>query len=84
MISGPDLLEANKAIELIPDALDQKKIKGLFQMTSKYQVLAMLTHPAGRWVRKYPEIMEDLAERATAVERAAYKRPELQDGRPNE
>lgn len=70
-INGPDLKEASGAIDLIPDMASRTMVKGLFMTFSKYQVLGMLLDDNGKWFQKYPEIMTDIAERATRADVAA-------------
>lgn len=68
LISGPDLQLTAKAIDMIPDVTDRRHVHGLFTTLAKYQTLAMLLDDRGKWFQKYPEIMEDIADRATRAD----------------
>lgn len=78
-ITGTDLQRAAPKIDLIPDKADRKAVHGMFQAFTKYQVLGMLTHPSGKWMRKYGEIVEQIAAEATEVDQVIA--PAGSDGR---
>ena len=71
IITGPHLQAAAPAIDLIPDITERRHVHGLFSTFAKYQTLAMLLDERGKWFSKYPEIMEQIAERATEADAAA-------------
>lgn len=68
LISGTDLKVALTKASVIPDTQTKKEIHGLFQTLTKYQVLSMLTNPAGKYMKTYGEVMQELADAATLVD----------------
>ncbi len=71
LITGPHLHDAVQAIDLIPNPTERKIVFGLFSTFPKYQTLAMLLDENGKWFKKWPEIMGDIADKATAMDAAA-------------
>ena len=69
VITGPDLALASKHIDLIPDKQIRKQVYGMLSTFEKYAALDMLLDPRGPYARKFPEIMQELAEVATEAER---------------
>lgn len=71
VISGSDLQRTKPKIDLVQDPLDRKKIEHVLTSFTKYAALGMLLDEKGPWAKKYPEIVQQIAEEATAMDSAA-------------
>ena len=78
-INGPDLQKVGKIAEILPD-LERKKILGMFQAFSKYEVLQMLTSEGNPILVENEKAVFDIVEAAAlndylAEHRALESRP---------
>ena len=67
-ITGPDLQAASVPLAEIKSELDRRTIAGMFSGFTKYQTLAMLLEPRGKWFKAYPAQMEELVRAATETD----------------
>lgn len=74
IISGADLLKVKAKIDLIPDEADRKKLLNIFGTFTKNQSLAMILDANGPWARKYPDLVVDIADEATATDQLIHVR----------
>jgi hypothetical protein len=73
MVAHTELERAKDKIALIPNARDRERVVALFSTVTKYQALQSLLH--GELGKKFPEVMEQIADAMTEADYAAEVDP---------
>ena len=73
MATGPELLRAVDSFDLLPISSDRTKLFASFSTLTKYQALQVLINgPIGK---KYPEVVDKIADAITETDYAAEVNP---------
>lgn len=68
MMSGVDVQKTLPLLDQIPDKELAAKLRGLFSITPKYQLLNIISDPRHDLMKRFPERAEAIVEAATEVD----------------